>query len=133
MSPKSCTDEVFKGIPNLKRLGIQIELAHGGSNPLHCFDCISNLNRLESFECVVVNPEFGVEFVATPIPMFPLVLRKLSLSGLGYSWENMISTIGELRKLEVLKLRCFAFQGTMWAAEAYSLLLFFFLIMYCFA
>ncbi|KAH6821459.1 hypothetical protein C2S53_006290 [Perilla frutescens var. hirtella] len=123
VSGQSCTDEFFKGIPNLLKLGIQIELDpdDGNGNPFHCLDHISGLKRLESLECVVVNPEFGFEVVSppAPIPMFPLGLKKLSLSGLGYPWEYM-SIIGKLQKLEVLELRCFSFKGTTWVTNAYS-------------
>ncbi|XP_057770817.1 putative late blight resistance protein homolog R1A-4 [Salvia miltiorrhiza] len=118
VSAQNCTYELFQGIPNLKKLGIQIELDpddHG--IPFHCLDNVSSLSNLESLECVIVNPEFKIE--VAPIPMFPLGLKKLSLSGLGYPWEHM-SVIGELEKLEVLELRCFAFQGAKWVADAYS-------------
>ncbi|KAK6140889.1 hypothetical protein DH2020_025351 [Rehmannia glutinosa] len=38
---------------------------------------------------------------------------KLSLSGLGYQWEDM-KVIASLPNLRVLKLRCYAFQGPKW-------------------
>ncbi|KAL1534704.1 late blight resistance protein R1-A-like [Salvia divinorum] len=125
VSAQSCTDELFKGIPNLKTLGIRIELDpnEDGSIPFTFLDSVLGLSSLESLECVVVNPEFRARFgqqpQPAPIQIFPLGLRKLSLSGLGYPWEHM-SVIGELQKLEVLELRCFAFQGARWAANAYS-------------
>lgn len=43
-------------------------------------------------------------------------LRKLSLSGFGYSWEEM-SIIAELPNLEVLKLQSYAFREDKWGAE----------------
>lgn len=62
-----------------------------------------------------MNPSIGSKVVALPAPisMFPPSLRKLSLSGTGYAWEHM-SIIGELENLEMLKLKCYAFQGPKW-------------------
>lgn len=76
---------------------------------------IVNLDKLESLKCVVVNPELGPDFIPLPAPcsMFPLSLKKLCLSGLGYPWEYM-SIIGNLPNLKVLKLQCHAFQGPLW-------------------
>ncbi|XP_042006409.1 late blight resistance protein R1-A-like [Salvia splendens] len=124
VSAQSCTYELFKGIPNLKTLGIRIELDpdDDGSIPFAFLDNVSGLSNLESLECAVVNPEFRAGIGQprpTPIQIFPSGLRKLSLSGLGYPWEHM-RVIGELKKLQVLELRCFAFQGARWAADAYS-------------
>lgn len=115
---RSCTKKVLKRIPKLKKLGIQIELAPDGNNgeSFRCLNRISRLRRLESLKCVVVNPELTTdEVVPPPVPrsMFPSGLKKLSLSGLGYPWEYM-SIIGKLQNLEVLKLRCYAFQGPRW-------------------
>lgn len=114
VSVHSCTNRVLKRIPNLKKLGIQIELSPDDkSDPFRNLNRVSRrLRKLESLKCVVVNPELGSGAIVPPAPrsMFPQGLKKLSLSGLGYPWEHM-SIIGKLPKLEVLKLQCYAFQG----------------------
>ncbi|KAH6829391.1 hypothetical protein C2S53_016819, partial [Perilla frutescens var. hirtella] len=126
VSVQSCTKRVLKRIPNLKKLGIQIELApnddnENSKNPFGCLNRISRLRKLESLKCVVVNPELMSDVVAPPAPrsMFPSGLKKLSLSGLGYPWEYM-SIIGKLRNLQVLKLRCYAFEGPAWEIDSTS-------------
>ncbi|GFQ06976.1 putative late blight resistance protein homolog r1a-6 [Phtheirospermum japonicum] len=115
VSPRSCTKGVLEKLPNLEKLGIRIEVAPFGHEPLSCFDHISHLSRLESLKCVIVNPVLWCDVVVPPPPLsiFPLGLRKLTLSGLGYPWEEL-SKIGLLPKLEVLKLRCCAFRGPKW-------------------
>ncbi|KAK6153294.1 hypothetical protein DH2020_012933 [Rehmannia glutinosa] len=115
VSARSCTEGVLKGLPKLGKLGIRIELAPDITEPLCCFDHISHLDKLESLKCVVVNPELKSEVIAplSSSPHFPEKLRKLSLSGLGYQWEDM-KVIASLPNLRVLKLRCYAFQGPKW-------------------
>ncbi|KAH6819487.1 hypothetical protein C2S51_003090 [Perilla frutescens var. frutescens] len=125
VSAQSCTKKVLKSIPNLKRLGIRIELApddEGNGYPFRCLNRISHLRKLESLKCVVVNPDIGSDAVAPPAPisMFPSSLKKLSLSGLGYPWEYM-SIIGKLKNLEVLKLKRYAFRGSKWSMDHDSL------------
>ncbi|KAH6788484.1 hypothetical protein C2S51_003490 [Perilla frutescens var. frutescens] len=108
-----CSKRILKRISKLKKLAIRIELApRDGSRPFNGLNRISRLRRLESLQCIVVNPEVRPEFFAPPPPrsMFPSTLRKLRLIGLGYPWEHM-NIIGSLPNLEVLKLRCYAFQG----------------------
>ncbi|KAI3464151.1 hypothetical protein Pfo_020814 [Paulownia fortunei] len=89
----SCTKGVLERVPNLKKLGIQIELAPDAAEPLSCFDH------------VVAPP--------APLSIFPSGLQKLSLSGFGYPWKYM-RMISALPNLEVLKLRCYAFRGPEW-------------------
>ncbi|KAL0364560.1 UNVERIFIED_CONTAM: putative late blight resistance proteinR1A-10 [Sesamum angustifolium] len=62
-----------------------------------------------------VNPKHISQVVSTPprVPIFPSNIRKLTLSGFGFPWEQM-STIAHLPELQVLKLRCNAFQGQEW-------------------
>ncbi|KAL1564961.1 hypothetical protein AAHA92_07238 [Salvia divinorum] len=118
VSALSCTKTVFQSLPNLNKLGIQIELAPDVIEPLSCFDHICQLKELESLKCVVVNPDYCCGVVA-PLSAFPLSLKRLSLSGLGYPWEEM-GKIASLPSLEVLKLRCNAFQGSKWEVEGHS-------------
>ncbi|KAK6123410.1 hypothetical protein DH2020_042833 [Rehmannia glutinosa] len=115
VSAHSCTKGVIKGLPKLNKLGIRIEFSVDVAEPLCCFDHISHLNKLESLKCVVVNPALRSEVVAplASSSLFPKSIKKLSLRGLGFSWEDM-KVIASLPKLEVLKLRCYAFRGPKW-------------------
>ncbi|XP_047940586.1 putative late blight resistance protein homolog R1B-14 [Salvia hispanica] len=116
VSVHSCTMRVLKKMPNLKKLGIQVELApDDNSDSLNYLDHIYHLSKLESLKCVVVNPDLGLEDVAPLIPssMLPSSLKRWSLSGVGYPWEYM-KVIGKLPNLQVLKLRCYAFLGPTW-------------------
>ncbi|PIN14425.1 Apoptotic ATPase [Handroanthus impetiginosus] len=112
ISVNSCSKEILKRTPNLRKIGIQIELTPDSVEPLYCFDHISHLSYLESLKCVVVNPMPSSQ-VFGPITTLPSSLIKLSLRGLGFPWEYM-RTIAKLPRLEVLKLRCYAFQGPVW-------------------
>lgn len=118
VSAHSCTKAVFRGIPNLRKLGIKIELQPDGGETISCLNSIMILGGLESLKCVVVNPRPRSQVVAPPhhLSNLPKSLRKLSLNGLGYSWKSM-SAIGSLPNLKVLKLRCFAFQGEEWETK----------------
>ncbi|XP_042067665.1 putative late blight resistance protein homolog R1A-10 isoform X2 [Salvia splendens] len=114
VSARSCTREVLEMIPNLKRLGIRIELAPDGEgdSSFTYLNNISHISGLKSLKCVVVNPQFGSKTVHPPPPMFPSSLTKLTLSGFGYPWKYM-SIIGKL-PVEVLKLKSYAFRGPVW-------------------
>ncbi|XP_057795527.1 putative late blight resistance protein homolog R1A-10 [Salvia miltiorrhiza] len=126
VSVHSCSEAVLKGMPNLKKLGIQIKLDVDDDNdngsPLSCFDHISHLSNLKSLKCAVMNPEVVIPSL-TPMSIFPRNLTKLSLSGMGYPWKET-SKISSLPCLQVLKLRNYAFQGPEWEVEeqAFSLL-----------
>lgn len=109
----SCTKAVFSSVPNVKKIGIEVELQPDAVETLSCFEHIYlALELIQSLKCVVVNPR---TLVAPPIGplILPEHLKKLSLNGLGYPWMYM-SEIGSLQHLEVLKLRCSAFQGPEW-------------------
>ncbi|XP_057787901.1 putative late blight resistance protein homolog R1A-10 [Salvia miltiorrhiza] len=106
----SCTREVLKSMPNLKKLGMWVEKP--GVVGLY----LDELEELEVFKFTVLNPspskqvEFDSDF------FLPETLRKLSLSGCGLPWEAM-GVIVELPNLEVLKLRELAFNGEEWCME----------------
>lgn len=119
VSSHSCTKSVFEGLPKLRKLGIQIELTPFVAEPSTYFDHVSLLHTLESLKCVVVNPDFTSKIVPPPaLPNFAHHLKKLSLSGLGCSWEEM-SKIASLKNLLVLKLRSNAFRGPKWDFKEY--------------
>ncbi|EYU17685.1 hypothetical protein MIMGU_mgv1a023037mg [Erythranthe guttata] len=115
VSPQSCTKDVFEKIPNLEVLQIKIELGPDASEPLSCFDHISHLNKLKTLACAIVNPVFktGVVTPLAPLSLLPSSLTLLTLSGLGYPWEE-ISKISSLPNLENLKLHSYAFRGPEW-------------------
>ncbi|PIN24687.1 Apoptotic ATPase [Handroanthus impetiginosus] len=124
MSHHSCTEEIFKRIPNLQKLGIQIELAPDVAEPLSCFDHLSHLKKLESLKCVISNPNPAKpQVIIQPVSTktFPASLVKLSLSGFGYPWEYM-RVIAKLPNLEVLKLRMYAFRGPECVIEKFDFL-----------
>ncbi|KAL0292144.1 UNVERIFIED_CONTAM: putative late blight resistance proteinR1C-3 [Sesamum calycinum] len=110
VSGRSCTKKVVKRIPNLEKLGIRIETGPDDVEPLYCFHNLVYLRQLQSLKCSVMNPSV---VPASLVPSYPPSLKKLTLSGLGYPWGYM-SDIAELRNLEVLKLRCYAFRGRAW-------------------
>ncbi|KAL0421772.1 UNVERIFIED_CONTAM: SNF1-related protein kinase regulatory subunit beta-2 [Sesamum latifolium] len=118
ISTCSCTKEVLERIPMLMKLGIQIRLAVDDVvvEPLCCFGCLADLTLVQTLKCCIVNPKGRVHAVisaAPRVPIFPSNITKLTLSGFGFPWEQM-STIAHLPELEVLKLRCNAFQGQDW-------------------
>lgn len=115
VSARSCTKDVLQRIPNLRKLGIRIELPPNAEVPFSCLDHISLLPELRSLKCVIVNP-IGVPRVVTsraPLSIFSASLKKLTLSGFGYPWEEM-KLIAALPKLLSLKLLCDAFRGPTW-------------------
>ncbi|EYU17780.1 hypothetical protein MIMGU_mgv11b023716mg [Erythranthe guttata] len=113
VGPQSCIKDVFERIPNLLKLGIQIELAPGATHEPFCFfDHISHLHKLQLLKCVIVNPILQIK-IPTHLPIFPSTLIDLTLSGLGYPWEDT-SMISSLPNLKILKLHCYAFHGPKW-------------------
>ncbi|KAL0335796.1 UNVERIFIED_CONTAM: putative late blight resistance proteinR1A-10 [Sesamum radiatum] len=116
ISARSCTKEILGRIPNLNKLGVQIELALDVDEPMPCFEHLSSLHKLESLKWSIVNPNMKVVVPPLSFPVFPPSLKKLTLSGLRLPWEMMIIT-AELRNLEVLKLQCYAFQDRVWKMD----------------
>ncbi|EYU29848.1 hypothetical protein MIMGU_mgv1a017879mg [Erythranthe guttata] len=112
VGPQSYTKDVFERIPNLKKLEIQIALGPDGTEPLSCLDHISHLSQLVDLVCVILNPvlKTGVVTPLAPLLCFPSSLTTLTLSGLGYPWEEM-SKISSLPNLTYLKLQWYAFRG----------------------
>lgn len=119
VSCRSCKEGVLRATPNIKKLGIRIELVPGyGGMSLSCLDHLYRFGiPLESLKCVIANPESVVPLGV--VPKFPITLSKLSLSGLGYPWEEM-NKIASLFALRVLKLRNYAFRGPKWEVKEES-------------
>nr|GMD44265.1 putative late blight resistance protein homolog R1B-17 [Ipomoea batatas] len=94
----------FRMVPNLKELGIYIE----GKLVPSCLKRFVNLHQLEKLKF-----EIGrVERFYLPTA-FPSNLKKLTFRRTYLPWEKM-GVIGKLQKLEVLKLKDFAFRGPKW-------------------
>ncbi|KAM3280996.1 putative late blight resistance protein R1A-3 isoform X1 [Capsicum chacoense] len=108
LSYASCTNEVFSGIPNLKRLIIRVPFSLGNRIPYRPMD-MSSLGKLEAFKF------YGLHSLENPIKsfVFPTSLRRLSLTWLkNFIWEDISSTVIMLPHLEELKLkRCRAWYG----------------------
>ncbi|KAL7153216.1 hypothetical protein ABFS83_04G151500 [Erythranthe nasuta] len=110
VSAASCTKEVLENMPNLTKLAMWTESP--GPVDLH----LDQVKKLESFKFIVLNPipKKKVEF--TPQLYFPPTLKKLRLNGCSLPWEVM-TVIGKLPLLEVLKLGEIAFEGEEWWPE----------------
>ncbi|XP_057789229.1 putative late blight resistance protein homolog R1C-3 [Salvia miltiorrhiza] len=111
--------ELSRKVPCIRKLGVQIELTpyddHG--DLLSCFGCVSTLGRVETLKYSIINPVVKYDYAfASSLMMFPGGLKKLHLSGMGFSWEYM-DVIGSLPFLQVLKLRAYAFLGPIWEVQ----------------
>ncbi|KAH0757251.1 hypothetical protein KY290_020744 [Solanum tuberosum] len=95
----SCTNEVFSGIPNIKRLIIHVP--HFREIIPHRLLDMSRLTKLEAFK-------FYATFFQHPIKRFgfPTSLRRLSLNFYhDFDWADISSTVMMLPNLEELKLK----------------------------
>ncbi|XP_057786825.1 putative late blight resistance protein homolog R1C-3 [Salvia miltiorrhiza] len=115
--------ELSQKVPCLRKLGVQIDLTpyDDHNDLLSCFGCISTLENLETLKCSIINPVVKYNYVFPSSLLLPRGLKKLHLSGMGFSWEYM-DVIGSLPFLEVLKLRAYAFWGSTWEARKRSFL-----------
>ncbi|KAK4383493.1 putative late blight resistance proteinR1A-10 [Sesamum angolense] len=108
-----CTKEVLELMPNLKKL--RISYVHESSTEwsFYEFNNFVYLQKLDTLKCEFISRDDGV---GKHLPLklaLPQNLRKLTLQGCIISWENM-TVIGSLPNLEVLKLRDFDFEGSVW-------------------
>ncbi|KAG8379655.1 hypothetical protein BUALT_Bualt07G0111700 [Buddleja alternifolia] len=102
-----CTEEVAKGMPNLKKLKLDYDpLSSGVEWSYYCLNNLVHLHKLESLTC-----KFCDKISAGNIA-FPHSLKKLNLWGCRLPWEDM-TIIGSLPNLETL-LGHFAFVGAEW-------------------
>ncbi|KAL0402642.1 UNVERIFIED_CONTAM: putative late blight resistance proteinR1B-12 [Sesamum latifolium] len=103
-----CTEQILRMIPNLKKLGISY---FGGQNDQdYHLNNLAHFHQLEKLK-VKIHPTFP--FRQKLNLAFPQSLKKLTMSGWQRPWEAM-GIIGSLPKLEVLKLRDYAFRGHKW-------------------
>ncbi|KAL0335575.1 UNVERIFIED_CONTAM: putative late blight resistance proteinR1A-10 [Sesamum radiatum] len=108
-----CTKEVLDLMPNLKKLRISYVHESGTEWSFYEFNNFVYLQKLDTLKCEFISRDDGV---GKHLPLklaLPQNLRKLTLQGCTISWENM-TVIGSLPNLEVLKLRNFDFEGSVW-------------------
>ncbi|CAI9107958.1 OLC1v1007454C1 [Oldenlandia corymbosa var. corymbosa] len=114
ISTESCKKEIFDQTPNLRKLGICGRLTNlfevNGESSL-----LPQLYELESL--TLLNDGKSCKLPRLPSKSsFPPWLRKLTLVNTLLDWKEM-HRLGELKRLEVLKLKDDAFQGKLWQTE----------------
>ncbi|XP_052195472.1 putative late blight resistance protein homolog R1A-3 [Diospyros lotus] len=117
LSPVSCQKEVFERAPMLKKLGICGKLVPimEGNAASNLFGSLQKLEFLENLK--LLNTDTTAKLLVLPNESnFPSNLTKLTLLNTKLDWKYM-STLGKLKKLEVLKLKENAFEGTSWTTE----------------
>ncbi|XP_057812373.1 putative late blight resistance protein homolog R1B-8 isoform X1 [Salvia miltiorrhiza] len=129
VSANSCTMEVLKRIPNLKELGIVVELKpydDDETNPLSSLSYISKLQNLDVLRYQIQNPKIKRKFrkyrTILPLSMFPSSLTELYLRGVGCPWKYMNDIGSLLPNLSILQLKCYAFRGPEWEIKLGSFL-----------
>ncbi|KAM3325058.1 putative late blight resistance protein R1B-14 isoform X2 [Capsicum chacoense] len=106
----SVTKSVVEGIPNLKKLGIR----ERKEDCLTAEQMSGNLRKLvpmkhlETLKCFFINP-----WILQQCDVFSPTLKKLTLRGCQLPWSQM-KILCKLPKLEVLKLKYYAFRGSEW-------------------
>ncbi|EYU17765.1 hypothetical protein MIMGU_mgv1a022339mg [Erythranthe guttata] len=116
VSAHSCTQGVLARTPRLAKLGIRVEASQEDEafEALSFFggDYFASRAEFESFKCHVVDPSPRCRAVCSMVN-FPKNIKKITLSGCGFPWEN-VKAIADLPNLLVLKLRWSAFCGAKW-------------------
>lgn len=114
VSPEICTTNVFNKAPNLKRLGIQGNLA-----VLFEKNSLGKLNQLEKLKLVnTFHDSLSQRSMHFPeiASWFPTKLTMLTIAGTSLEWKHM-STLARMEALQVLKLKDNAFTGMSWEAS----------------
>lgn len=106
----SITRVVFKGMPNLKKLGIRDSEEECLPAEQMSIDLkkLVLMKHLETLKCFFIKP-----WRLQRNDVFPPTLKKLTLRGCQLPWYQM-TILCKLPKLEVLKLKDYAFQGSEW-------------------
>ncbi|KAL0385154.1 UNVERIFIED_CONTAM: putative late blight resistance proteinR1A-10 [Sesamum radiatum] len=108
-----CSKEVLMFIPKVKKLGISYYYDSSTNWSSYELDNFVYLHHLQTLKCHFVRRKF-IGYRPFPINLaFPQSLKKLTLTGLRFSQENM-TVVGSLHNLEVLKLRFCGFEGSVW-------------------
>lgn len=101
-------EDILRRIPNLKKLGIlYIDIRDDWSD--YYLNNLKLLKNLEALKCLF---HFPYQTFLKKI-IFPPSLEKLTLRGCLLPWEDM-TIVGQLPKLQVLKLKRKAFSGAVW-------------------
>ncbi|KAH0716970.1 hypothetical protein KY290_013536 [Solanum tuberosum] len=105
----SCTNDVFKSIPNLKRLMVRVSCSKEDVMTKRLID-MSSLTKLEALKCF----RNAWEAISIRRFSFPTSLKMLTLTGnYLFPWEE-ISTLALLPNLEKLKLKESPATGEVW-------------------
>ncbi|KAL0421673.1 UNVERIFIED_CONTAM: putative late blight resistance proteinR1A-4 [Sesamum latifolium] len=107
------TKEIFEIMPNLKKLGVSYIHDRRTKWSSYEFDNFIYLHQLETLKCVFTASDFTTEPPSHITLAFPPSLKKLSLTGCKIPWEKT-TVVGSLPNLEVLKLKEYAFEGSLW-------------------
>nr|GMD42036.1 putative late blight resistance protein homolog R1B-14 [Ipomoea batatas]GMD43636.1 putative late blight resistance protein homolog R1B-14 [Ipomoea batatas] len=115
ISPGSCTNEIFNMTSKLQKLGVRGNLSELILEKKQNVCLFDNLQMLECLKNLKLHG--NSEKVELKVPMldkFPRRLRKLTLSGTLFQWNDMMTVFGLLEKLKVLKFDDNAFSGERW-------------------
>ncbi|XP_057782210.1 putative late blight resistance protein homolog R1A-10 [Salvia miltiorrhiza] len=105
---------IVERIPNLKKLGISMDVPSSVDWSTYQLDSLVDLHQLEALKIIIKYDDLELGISADPPTLaFPRKLKKLSLSGCRIPWASM-RAIGALPDLEALKLRREAFCGSSW-------------------
>ncbi|XP_047967380.1 putative late blight resistance protein homolog R1A-10 [Salvia hispanica] len=117
ISVESCTKELPRRAPNLKKLGIRGKLTLLFKGEVGSFDTLRNMEHLGKLKLVNDEQQESGELNCLPrYDQFPSGLTSLTLCSTSLSWIH-ISTLVSLEKLKVLKLKDRAFMGHTWEAK----------------
>ncbi|KAG6384803.1 hypothetical protein SASPL_153621 [Salvia splendens] len=110
-----CSERFLEMLPNLKKLGViySYKSTYETGWSQYCLLNLVRLNRLEKLNVYAEPYPTGKGYDLSRNIAFPLALKKLSLSGCRFPWEDM-GMIGLLPNLQVLKLKRHACDGPEW-------------------
>ncbi|KAH6779934.1 hypothetical protein C2S52_011171 [Perilla frutescens var. hirtella] len=108
-----CHKHILERISNLKQLEILYDDRASSTWSEYHLEALVLLQELEVLRLSFEYSSGAPEVVYPPKLVFPQKLKRLTLSGSGIPWDNMM-IVGALENLEVLKLRRNACRGTEW-------------------
>ncbi|XP_016468676.1 putative late blight resistance protein homolog R1B-16 [Nicotiana tabacum] len=131
LNPLNCTKEVFKRIPNVKKLMILGHMVQYGESEMpDCFNDLASLGKLESLGFHIQTNINHLNLCLPPPGNFPQNLKKLTFIFTYMPWKNM-DIVGMLPNLEVLKLRSSACIGEEWEPSENGFHQLKFLLLHC--
>ncbi|KAL8458645.1 hypothetical protein ACS0TY_036243 [Phlomoides rotata] len=111
----TCSDRILEMIPNLKKLGIVYSYEGMFESGWSKYG-LNNLVHLRKLEKLSLQAEPYPNLIGDHVSQnlaFPATLKKLTLSGCRFPWQDM-TLVGSLPNLEVLKLKRHACDGNEW-------------------